>query len=930
MCNFYVLKNSKALTRSMLVVALVFTITLVDVQSAFAQQKAVVKGMVKDANSGEPLPGVGIKLSGTYTGTSTDARGEYSLFVSPGEVTLEFSFIGSETKTESFTIAAKETKQLNVDLVSSVIQLSEVFIEGSLEGQQKALNQQRASDNIKNIVAADQIGRFPDQNSAEALSRVPGINVQRDEGDGRFVLVRGLAPQFTNISINGEQIPSPEAGARFVALDAIPANQLASMEVSKAITPEMDGDAIGGSVNLITQTATSEELQVSGALSLEYNNGIEKTAPQANLSLSKRSKDGKFGMILAGSYLVSQKGSDRYEIDGYNGDNPDGIGELVVGDYEITRKRVGLSTTLDYNFSENSKIYLRALYSAVGDQENRRQLQFESEEDEGEMEYTVVRELKDRYENQGVYSFNLGGSRVGPKLKLDYEVAYSKAFQDTPHNRYTIFENEEDVAWNFNIADRKNPRITNFTYDGTAANYNESSFYSLNSYEISKTLAEDQNTTAKINLGVPLNFGNKQGELKFGGKVRFKEKSFNVKDFNIFDYEGDDAVMLSDLQGGYTDNSFMGGDFGAIGYFANPNSVDYLNANLDLFESEEALDEKTLEAFTAQENVYAGYVQGKVQFNKLMILGGLRYEKTTVDYNAAIYEEGEDEFGEEYATTIPYGGETDYGFLLPMLHFKYSVNKFTNIRAAITKSYSRPNFQDLVQGGEFNRTDEEASIANPDLKPVESINLDLFGEHYLGTVGIISAGIFYKSLDKFIYQQTFNRPFADLALVEVTQAVNGGKASLLGFELAWQQNLTFLPGLFGGLGVYANYTYTHSNAEVENFAQGDDLTEIKLPGQAEHIGNLALTYTKGGFNVRATVNFNGSYISEIDGGDLVLIDSRSQLDVSISQTFKKITAFGEFVNLNNAQQVELYNNADFPKQREQYGFWTRFGIKFKF
>jgi TonB-dependent receptor len=265
-----------------------------------------------------------------------------------------------------------------------------------------------------------------------------------------------------------------------------------------------------------------------------------------------------------------------------------------------------------------------------------------------------------------------------------------------------------------------------------------------------------------------------------------------------------------------------------------------------------------------------------------------------------------------------------------MIHFKYSAGKNTNVRAALTQTYARPNFEDLVQGGEYNLQDNEANLANPNLKPVKAINFDLFGEHYLGTVGIISGGIFYKQLNDFIYKKTTDETFLGTPDVVETQSVNGEKGTLFGFEVAWQQNLTFLPGFLGGLGVYANYTYTTSNAEVEDFAQGEDLTEIELPGQAKHIGNIALSYTKGGFNSRISLNYNGKFISEIDGDDLILIDNRAQLDISLSQTIaKRYTVYAEFVNLTNEEQHELYNTRSTPSQRELYGFWTRFGVKFK-
>ena len=902
---------------------------LLSISNVHAQDNGIITGTVTDAVSGQTLPGATIKLVGTYTGVATDVRGSYSLFVEEGDVELEFSFIGNKSIIQKVNITAGETLVLDVALGGDVNELETVLVTATLAGQMRALNQQKSADNLKNIVSADQIGKFPDQNAAEALQRVPGVNIQRDEGDGRFVLVRGLSPNFTNISVNGEQIPSPDAGARFVALDAIPASQLASLEVTKAITPDMDGDAIGGSVNLITPTAQSEKLKIVGSTSLEYNSGIEKTSGQGNLSLSQRVADGKFGYIINGSYSASRKGSDRYELDGWDGDHPDGLDEFIVGDYEIDRNRIGLSATLDYKIGKNSKIYLRSLYSELQELEQRRETANVAENDDDDiLEYSSEKELKHRQENQGVYSLNLGGNHISSKFKLNYSVSYAQAFQDTPFNDKIVFKNDEDVTWGVDLSDEFNPKLTNYTYDGSASAFGNSGNYILDGGEQSSTTAKDENTTLKFDIAIPLSLGDNTGEFKFGAKTRLKDKSYsfnNAQEFELAD--GVNDLTLSQFQSAYTDNNFMNGDLGeSIGYFPDhSNFFNYLDANSSSFETDGAIldEESALESYQASEDVYAGFTQGKIQIDKLMILGGVRYELTKVKYKNAFWDA-------DAEAPIPSITENDYGFILPMLHFKYSINSNTNLRAAITKSYARPNFEALVQGAEIAATDQEASISNPDLQPVESWNFDLFGEKYLGTVGILSGGIFHKNLNNFIYQQTYDGNILSYTDFEITQSVNGDEASITGIELAWQQNLTFLPGKLKGLGIYANYTFSESTASVVNFSEGSDLTEIDLPGQSKHIGNLALSYALGGFNARASINFNGSYIAEIDGGDLILIDDRKQIDLSISQSFmnNKFTGFIQLNNITDENQIELYNTRSTPKERQQYGFWGRVGLKF--
>ncbi|WP_445734353.1 TonB-dependent receptor [Mariniflexile sp.] len=920
------MKKTTKLTKHLIYGIFLF-MSLLSFQKVSSQERAVIKGIVTDTELKGPLPGANIIVVGTSNGATTDFNGGYTLFVSSGKFEIEVSYIGNKTKKITVEIAAGETKTVNIELEPEAMALDQVVLTGSLDGQRKALNQQKSADNLKNVVSADEMGKFPDQNSAESLQRVSGVNLQRDEGDGRFVLVRGLAPQFTNISVNGEQIPSPEGGFRSVALDAIPSNQLASLEVSKSITPDMDGDAIGGSINLTTPMATKRKLTISGAAALEYNDGSEKTTGQGNISVSKRSENGKFGFIVNGSYAGSQKATDRYGFDGWGDAGTNDVEQVEISDYEIERNRYGASTTLDYK-GEKTNVYARVLYSELKEVELRRRIVLEAQEDEGDIEYVYSKELKDRQENQGIFSLNLGGVTISPNVKFDYEFSYSEAWQDTPRNNQYVFENEGS-AFEFDLSDRLSPKLISF--DGSPASSNpltDNSILEFKEMEQESTRADDRNITLKTNIAMPFKVSDNTGEIKFGGKMRFKDKEFDVRSFSLYEYDGD--LTLNNFSDGFVGNGFMDNEFNTtLGAFPSPSAFSsFFNSNFSDFEEDTAasIEETISQEYIVSEDVYSTYAMGKINFGKLMLLSGLRYELTKFRYASGIYDEEEE-------AAIKTNGTSKYDYLLPMVHLKYNFSDNTILRASATQSYSRPNFQDLAQGAVFNSADLEASISNPDLVPVEAINLDLFGEHYFGTIGLLSGGVFYKKLDNFIYQTTIDRTFRGIPDVEVTQAVNGDTADLLGFEIGYQQKLTFLPGFLKGFVVYANYTYTESKAEVTNFTESDEeAVEIDLPGQAKHIGNAALGYNKGGFDARLSLNFNGAFTSEFDGGDAIRIDNRVQIDFSASQTFakKRMTVYMELVNLNDENQIELYNNLATPKERQRYGSWGRLGVRFNF
>jgi TonB-dependent receptor len=576
-------------------------------------QTATLKGSLTDRINGEPLAGALILLDSTSSGTTANLEGHFSFSLPAGTHLLTIKFIGYEDLVERVTLAPGETKVLNLGMFSTYAQLSSVNITGNLQGQAKALNQQRAADNIKNVVAADQIGRFPDPNAAEALQRVSGVNIERDQGEGRYVFVRGLAPQFTNININGEQIPSPEADVRFVALDAIPSDQLASMEVTKSLTPDMDGDAIGGSVNLITRTAESATPKIQGSVLGGYNNLMQRPNIQGSLSYGQRFlENDKLGILLNTSYYHNDLGSDNWEREPL--DN-----EFELRDYELTRTRTGLSSTIDYRINSRNELYVRGLYTRFTDREWRRRYVFIPEDDE------IEKLTKDRFEAQSVSSINIGAKHNYPKVQVDYEAQYSYGEQRTPYDQEVVFLGGIPSTIGFSNTDF--PTIT-------APGYLENGNYDFEEFETGSTMARDQNVTAKFNVTIPYKTGVNGGSIKFGAKARFKEKRFDINQSKYEDLGG--APGLSNFEGGLLDNNFLGGAYTLSPFADMGQFVQYFNNNPAQFElqaEDKAIDE-AVEAFTATENVYAAYAMARQQLKKLTILGGVRYERTTVNYNS--------------------------------------------------------------------------------------------------------------------------------------------------------------------------------------------------------------------------------------------------------------------------------------------------------
>jgi TonB-dependent receptor len=883
------------------------------------QANALIKGVISDAVNLTSLSGASVKVDGSSNGTVSDLNGAFSFYTKPGTYQLRVSYLGYRDTTISISAVAGEVVNLKLLLSSTATQLSNVIVSGYSQGQAKALNQQKTADNIKNVISADQIGRFPDPNAAEALQRVPGVNIERDQGEGRYVLVRGLSPKFTNINVNGEQIPSPEADVRFVALDAIPSDQLSSIEVSKSLTPDMDGDAVGGSVNLITRSATSKNARINGSIVGGYNQLMKQPNIQGQLQFDKRfGKKERLGVMLNANYYHNHLGSDNWEQ--APADN-----ELELRDYELVRTRTGLSSTIDYRFNARNEIYLRTLYSRFTDREWRRRYVFIPDDEE------IEKLTKDRFESQSITSINLGGKHNFNSFYLNYEGQYSYGEQNTPYDHEIGFIG--DIASTFSFSNPKFPTLS-------APGYTDNTLYSFDEAEFGETLAKDRNLTGKFEIGFPYKSRNSNGLIKFGGKVRMKTKSYSITN-NPFESDGG-VPEANAFDEDNIKNEFLGGRY-QMGRPLNITSFNrFFNANPGLFvlDVESKNIDEALESYTATEDVYAGFAMARHQFKKLMLLGGLRYERTKVNYSSKdviINAAGDLE------EIIPVNGGTTYDFLLPQAQIRYEINPYTNFRSAATYSYARPNFSEIIPAQEINEEDNIASLGNPDLKPTGALNLDAMIERYFGNVGVVSAGVFYKRLTDFIYRRVeFSAPYPQTGTpiidnIDIVQAQNGNNANLVGLELVYQRKLDFLPGFLKNMSIYANYTYTHSSARIQsrnaNSNKPDEEEKLSLPGQADHVGNLALAYESRKFVLRVAANFNGTYLSEVgeNTAEDLYVKNRIQLDISSSYSIdKRFRVFAEVMNITNQPLQTYLGNKNIFAQREFYSFWARVGLKFDF
>lgn len=916
--------------KRLLQIILLFTF----VSNALNAQNGIVRGKITD-ELGLGLPGATLFILEINKGSITDVSGNFTMVDVPvGEHLVTISYVGYKRAEQTVTVVSGQTTSLNVSLEPGYTQAGEVIVVGDrLKGQAKALNQQRTNANITNVVAADQIGRFPDANIGDALKRIPGITIQNDQGEARNIIIRGLAPQLNSVTINGERIPSAEGDNRNVQLDLIPSDMIQTIQVNKAVLPDMDADAIGGSVNLVTRSEPTGP-RISGTLASGYNFLSNKPIWSGSVVAADRFMDGKLGAVFSASYQDHQFGSDNIEAVWYEADNGEAlIEEFDIREYQVQRTRRSVNLSLDYEINQNHKIYLSGIYNWRDDWENRFRMRV-SRIDRGFDGNSLVNLGPDQYnlparvefqtkggigndrvdnrrlEDQRNRNLSLRGEHQFEALKMTWSATYAKASEERPNERYISYRSNNRSV---NV-DLRNPEfplaLLANPADNTGIGFNELS------EQFGNTTDEDFNS--RIDFQLP---ASSKAIVKFGARLRSKSKDRNN---SFFFYEPVDANAFGDNLGDqpnldYTNPNYLAGNQYQVGRFVTPAALGNFDLNNPaLFDSEDALSEYLPSNFNATENIYAGYAMADVQLSeKLSGIFGLRVESTSIEYSGFLLDLDNDTFTQETASQ-------NYTNFMPGVHLNYNFSNYSILRFAFTNTIARPNYFDLVPYAEFSPDDEELTRGNPNLEATTSMNFDLMYENYFENIGLVSGGAFYKDVTNFVYQQRTEN-FSDPQFgnnLQYTTFQNGGTAEIYGLEVSFQRQI------WKGLGLYLNYTYTQSSTTG---IQDRETEDIALPGTAENMFNASLSYETDKLVLRASLNYASDYIDELGGSAFEdrYYDRQTFLDLNGSYAFNpKLRFFFEVNNLTN-QPLRYYQGIRArTMQAEYYNVRFNAGIKF--
>lgn len=858
----------------------VFILLTVPAVTAFSQ--IVVSGVVRDAQTNELLPFANVVVKGSSTGTATDLNGEYRIALSSGTYTLVASFIGYQSKEQVVVAGDKKNQTVNFNLSVESILGKEITVTAMMLGQKAAISSQLNAMGIMNAVSEEQIQELPDANAGDALGRLPGISLKRSGGEAQNIVLRGLNEKFSSIQLNGVQIPSTDGASRGVDLSMFSLSSLAGIEVTKALTPDMDADAIAGSVNLVTKKA-SESPKFRIDLGGGYND-LEKSGSQYNLAVryERRLFKNLLGMQLSVNSEQRIRSSESYgqnwNIEGL--DIPE-INDLTLTYTDELRKRNGISLLLDVETPDKGTIRFNNFYTH-SDRDFVNYSRYYGLKT-SEISYNI------QDKERAIQTINnaLSGENYFKKTRINWGASHALTIGDTPFDHTLEFFEGGTTVTGINVKSIPLDEYVDIVRNGPGKRIIP---YAFNNYDLSvlKTayfrpakssdrdliafldlerkfsITSDIVVTLKAGAKTRNKFRNNENDVYRAYYTSMEPYSYHILDDGSIvnaDYSktsfanlkkfGGSVLLTNFIDNPVTSRPLLGGEFelspmvnSALArewYITHKNAV-----NSDASDYEYRAHPSGIpDNYSVREQVNSAYIMTTTDLGKMFrLVAGVRIEQENNQYTAIfapeIYSMSLFTEADLKDTTRTYSAT----FILPNIHLRFKPVEWFDLRLAATKTLARPDFTMRLPTLVVGRGDVNTIYkGHTGLNNTEAWNFDAIASFYQSRYGLFTAGVFYKKLDNVFYRLndviiSNNDMVANYELptgpgissykgMRLTSPVNTDNTTVKGLEFDLQTNLTFLPGFLKYFIIRGNYSIIKSITYIPRFRL--DLDKTKIP-----------------------------------------------------------------------------------------------------
>jgi TonB-dependent receptor len=850
--------------------------------------KGVISGVVEDT-AGAVLQGAKVTLQPQVRPITTDGQGEFTVTeVNPGTYAVTVSYVGFDTYSGSVTVVAGQTAHIDAVLKIGKVSDQVIVTADRPFGEAEAINRTLAAENILQVLTSDVIVSLPNANIADALGRMASVTIERDEGEGKYVQIRGTEPRLSNTMIDGVTIPSPETGVRQIKLDTIASDLVDSVEINKTLQANIDADGIGGSVNLVTKTATDTPsvtlYGVGGYTPIIGGREVD----QMGGTVGKRfGADKKLGVLIGGTYDYNGRGINDIEPVPTASSLTPHYDSMDFRDYQYDRSRWGGTGSADYKLAEGSDISLRGLYSNF---RNWGHKFVYTMNDVGLYDPTNPTGNAPAYSqdwrrpNMAVGSLALQGKHLmnASTILWSLSVSRSRSLSGSGGANYQWFGPNNDGI-NFNCANVPGVSVNRPGWSAGCSGPGNQNAFDKNNYGLIEFDPPTFGQSVQLNLQASGDYartyhmGTHYGTFELGAKIRNEHK---------FDDTYNEAYLTQDANGNalppipvsqhpewnesFTDPNYYDGTYGkypAVTDWAKVKEWVMSPASQGLISLTGGPGVNS-NNYDLIERIPAGYVMNTLELaSRVRMVLGLRFEATHVD--TLSFDGG----ANPAPTTLTYKAGGDYLDILPSGSLRFALDKDSDLRLVFGRGLSRPDPQDIsaaVGQPTLNQTPVTIGLGNPALKAEHGNNYDVLYERNLNPLGLIQAGYFYKQLSDPIvteqYHSTATFPHVPPGTnVLVTQPINAGSAHVQGVEFSYQQRMSYLPGVLSGAGLSANYSYTNSQAHGVDPLRSDSPALLR---QAPNSWNISPTFDTKHFSMRVGMTFDDKMIYQYQYRDL--------------------------------------------------------------